>query len=113
MEVTLDSTNSDPAGEWKPPLGIGDVTRFGRELRNHRGVIKGSLPIYSERLVALFNKYGITDANDPDRWTRLAFCLAMDYVPTFMLGPRPQGRKRSPTYFALIAEVESAQLGTV
>ena len=106
IEVTLDSTNSDPAREWKPRPGISDVTRFGRELRNHRGVINGSPRIYSERLLALLNKYGITDANDPDRWMRLAFCLAMDYVPDFMLGPRPQGRKRSPTYFALIAEVE-------
>jgi hypothetical protein len=109
MEVTYDATKSDST--WKPPPGISDVTRHGRELRNHRRVVNGSLPIYAERFLALFNKYGITDAKDPHRWKRLAFCLAMDYVPDFMLGPRPQGRKRSPTYFALISEVEITATG--
>lgn len=109
MEVTYDATKSDPT--WKPPPGIGSATRHERELRNHGCLINGSLSIYAERCVALFYKYGIIDANDQDRWKRLAFCLAMDYVPDFMLGPRPRGRKRSPTCFALVSEVEIIATG--
>jgi hypothetical protein len=79
---------------------------LSQEERLYRhSLVEGFSTIYKAELTALLDQYGLSKV-DEDRWYLLALNLAMDYVPGFMYGTRPRGRKVNDDWFALVAEID-------